>query len=336
MAGGAFWAMMRRIVVIAGCIDAAWILIYAWIGSPVLAALNIVSVGLYATAYLLIGRRHNVAGVALVWFEVLAHAAIGSLLIGWESGFHYFLLLFIPSIVIGSARRVGVTLVLVLLLFYLGLDAVCAALGPLTPLPSYGLRIAKWLNIGLIFGMFYSMTAYYRSTVLRAERRLLEQATTDPLTGLANRSCFQARAESEIARSARSKEPLALILADVDFFKRINDEAGHDAGDKVLVHLSSVMKENLREPDVLARWGGEEFLALLPNTDMARAAVVAERIRAAIAAASVECRDKPIGITMSFGVAQIQGPQDLQAATTRADRALYLSKENGRNRVSCG
>jgi diguanylate cyclase (GGDEF)-like protein len=335
MAGGAFWAMMRRIVVIAGCIDAAWILIYAWIGSPVLAALNIVSVGIYTTSYVLIRRRRNVAGVALVWFEVLAHAAIGSLLIGWESGFHYFLLLFIPSIVIGSARRVGVALVLVLLLFYLGLDAMCAALGPLTPLPSYALRIAKWLNVGLIFGMFYSMTAFYRATVLSAEQRLLEQATTDPLTGLANRSFFQARAEAEIARSARSKEPLALMLADVDFFKQINDQAGHDAGDKVLVHLASLMKENLRDMDVLARWGGEEFLALLPNTDMAQAAAVAERIRAAIAAASVEHGNKPIGITMSFGIAQVHGAQDLQAATTRADRALYKSKQNGRNQVSC-
>lgn len=335
MAGGAYWVMMRRIVLIAGSIDTAWIPLYWWFGSPTLALLNLVSVTMYAAAYVLIEKRRNRAAVALVWIEVLAHSAIGSLLIGWESGFHYFLLLFIPAIVVGSPKRQAVPLVLAVLAFYLGLDAACTAFAPLSPLSEQGLRLAKWLNIALIFGLFYSMAALYRRTVLSAERRLLDLAMTDPLTGLANRSHFQSRAASELARSARSGEPIALILADIDFFKRVNDQRGHDAGDKVLVQVAALMSSKLREADVLARWGGEEFLMLLPNSDGINAAAVAERVRQAVQAAPIAVGGDPVSVTMSFGVAQVHSGDDLQSATARADQALYSSKKNGRNRVSC-
>lgn len=334
LAGSAYWAMMRRIVVIAGCIDAAWIPLYSWFGSPTLALLNLVSVAMYTASFLLIGRRRNLAAVTLIWLEVLAHSAIGSLFIGWDSGFHYFLLLFIPAIVVGSARRYAIPLVLALFAFYIGLDALCDAYAPLNPLSALGLRFAKWLNIGLIFGLFFSMARFYRATVLKAERRLLEQATTDPLTGMANRSHFHSRAVTELARCKRSGEPVTLVLGDIDLFKRINDESGHDAGDKVLVKVAELMAANLRDIDVLARWGGEEFLVLLPNSDTTNAVAVGERLRRAVAEASIEVDGRRIPVTMSFGVAQVDGEGDLQPATVRADQALYSSKEGGRNRVT--
>lgn len=335
LAGGAYWAMMRRIVVIAGCIDAAWIPMYATLGAPFLAALNLLGVVLYAVAFVLIGQRRNRLAVSLVWLEVLLHSAAGSLLLGWDSGFHYFLLMFIPSIVVGAERRWAVLTVGALLAFYLSLQAACQALAPLSPLQPWALQVARAVNVLLIFGMFYAMAAFYRATVIKAERRLLAAATTDPLTGLANRSHFQQRALTELSHGRRRGEPTALVLADVDFFKRINDEFGHDAGDKVLVRLAALMRESLREVDVLARWGGEEFLALLPSSDSAAAAQVAERLRRTVAAAHIDIGGRTLQVTMSFGVAEVSDPLDLQPATARADGALYKSKREGRNRVSC-
>jgi diguanylate cyclase (GGDEF)-like protein len=282
----------------------------------------------------LLQQRRNRPAVLLIWLEVLVHSALGSLLIGWDSGFHYFLLMFIPSIVVGAPRRWALPMVLVLLAFYAALHTLCRALGPLSPLQPWALALAHGLNVALIFGLFYTMTAYYRSTVIQAERRLLAAATTDPLTGLANRSQFQKRAATELAHGRRRNETAALVLGDVDYFKRINDELGHDAGDKVLVHLAVLMRDNLREVDVLARWGGEEFLVLLPSNDMHAATEVAERMRQAVAAVHIDIGGRMVQVTMSFGVAQVNGLADLQQATARADRALYDSKNGGRNRVS--
>jgi diguanylate cyclase (GGDEF)-like protein len=335
MAGGAYWAMMRRIVIAAGCIDAIWIPMYAAIGAPFLAAVNVVSVIMYAAAWVLLGQRRNTAAVALVWLEVLFHSAAGSLLIGWDSGFHYFLLMFVPAIVVGSKRQLAVPLVLGTAAFYIGLYALCAYLGPLSPLQPWALHVAYIVNVALFIGMFFAMAAYYRDTVVKAERRLLAAATTDPLTGLANRSQFHMRALNELSHGKRRGEPTALVLADVDFFKRINDEFGHEAGDKVLVRLASLMRENLRDVDVLARWGGEEFLALLPSNDSAAASVVAERLREAVASVLIDIGDRVIQVTMSFGISQVDDVHDLQPATARADQALYVSKREGRNRINC-
>jgi diguanylate cyclase (GGDEF)-like protein len=335
LAGGAYWAMMKRIVVVAGCINAAWILMYAAVGAPFLAALSGVSVLAYAISYSLIVQRRNTAAAVLVWAEVMLHAALGSLLIGWGSGFHYFLLIFIPALVVGSSRRWAVPLVGLLLTFYLGLYAACQALGPLSPLPSWALQLAHGVNVLLVFGMFYAMAAFYRATVIKAERRLLAAATTDPLTGLANRAAFHLRAQSELAQGRRRGEPVSLMLADVDFFKRINDEFGHEAGDLVLLRLAELMRQTLREVDVLARWGGEEFLALLPSADTSQAADVAERLRQAVAAVHIDIGGRTVQVTMSFGIAQVHAHHDLQSATQSADQALYSSKRSGRNRVSC-
>ena len=116
----------------------------------------------------------------------------------------------------------------------------------------------------------------------------------------------------------------------------MNDRCGHAAGDLALVHVAKILSANLRECDVLARWGGEEFLALLPDSSLQAAHAAAERIRAAIEAHPLAIDGTPIAITLSFGVAQLHGSHDLQDATARADKALYDSKRAGRNRVSLG
>jgi diguanylate cyclase (GGDEF)-like protein/PAS domain S-box-containing protein len=180
-----------------------------------------------------------------------------------------------------------------------------------------------------------------RSTVFDiTERKLLEQklerlARTDVLTGLANRREFYERCEVEIARSRRFTAPLSVMVLDADHFKRINDQHGHAAGDLVLKQISQVCRTVLRETDLLARLGGEEFGVLMPQTTLARAAEVAQRLRLALAAEVVAQPDSPpLSITVSIGVSQLAvSDPDIDALLKRADAALYRAKAAGRNQV---
>jgi diguanylate cyclase (GGDEF)-like protein len=327
--------MLRRVALLAAGVNAVWLVMFLVLGAPLMAAISLLSIGLYIASYALIGRRRNRAGIALIWLEVFAHAVFGSLTLGWNSGYHVFLLLFIPALVVGTPRRQARAGTAVVIAVYLGLNALCEVVPPLNPLAAWKLDVTFWVNTALAFAMFYAVADFYRQQVRAAERRLLEMATVDPLTGLANRAQFHLRATAAMADSAATAQPMALVLADVDYFKRINDEHGHDAGDKVLVRLAELMRRELSDGDVLARWGGEEFLALLPMRDGSSAAAVAERVRQAVAAVQIEVGGRMINVTMSFGVATVTPGQDLQRATLRADHALYASKRAGRNRVTC-
>ncbi len=333
LAGKAYWAMVQRVALTAAAIDAGYILLFLWLGSMPLAAVNVLSIAMYLGAYRLIQKRYNTAALALIWLEVIGHSALGSLLIGWESGFHYYLLMFIPAIVIANTRGYAAPMVLALLAHYLGLHMLSDAVGPLDPLPAQSVKIVNWVHICVVFAMSAALSAFYRRTILIAEARLRKQATRDPLTGLANRSHFDAQATEALERSQRSGVPVTLLLCDVDHFKRVNDQYGHAVGDQVLVAMGQVLADNLREGDVLARWGGEEFLALMPASPLDAARATAERIRAAVAQAPLSVGPAPITLTLSFGVAQVHGPDDLQAAIARADQALYAAKHAGRNRV---
>ena len=333
LAGKAYWAMVQRVALTAAAIDAGYILLFLWLGSMPLAAINVLSIAMYLGAYRLIQKRYNTAALALIWLEVIGHSALGSLLIGWESGFHYYLLMFIPAIVIANTRGYATPMVLALLAYYLGLHMLSDAVGPLDPLPVQSVKIVNWVHICVVFAMSAALSAFYRRTILIAEARLRKQATRDPLTGLANRSHFDAQATEALERSQRSGVPVTLLLCDVDHFKRVNDQYGHAVGDQVLVAMGQVLADNLREGDVLARWGGEEFLALMPASPLDAARATAERIRAAVAHAPLSVGPAPIALTLSFGVAQVHGPDDLQAAIARADQALYAAKHAGRNRV---
>ena len=171
-----------------------------------------------------------------------------------------------------------------------------------------------------------------RTLELEAANRALDlQARTDALTGLLNRRGFEAQMSFALALARRSGRPLSLIAVDVDHFKRVNDTHGHEAGDEVLRRLARTLQDWLRASDVVARLGGEEFVALLPDTDLAGAQSIAQALVAAVAAQ----QDPLVGaITVSAGVARLRGPQDTGAdLLRRGDAALYAAKDQGRNRV---
>jgi len=169
-------------------------------------------------------------------------------------------------------------------------------------------------------------------TELKEKSNLLEyQASHDSLTGLNNRNKFKDIFGKEIRRGFRYNNDLSLVLFDLDHFKQINDTHGHQIGDEVLKEISQVVIANVREHDTIVRWGGEEFLVLLPETDVEGALNVAEKIRAAIECKKVS--SKELNITASFGVSMLKENDNEESFLSRVDEALYDAKNTGRNKV---
>jgi len=169
----------------------------------------------------------------------------------------------------------------------------------------------------------------------QALERIQRLATRDELTGLYNRRRLRDELAREADRAQRQRAPLALCLIDLDHFKPINDRHGHALGDEVLCGLADLLLRLTRSGDILGRWGGEEFLLLLPATPMAQAAEVVDRLRAATAAAMVSASLPELRITFSAGLAVVDSADAIETALEQADRALYRAKAEGRDRV-CG
>ena len=166
----------------------------------------------------------------------------------------------------------------------------------------------------------------------RLHDEITHQAHFDVLTGLPNRRDFENVFEQEIARSARYDRSLCVAMGDIDHFKEVNDTYGHDAGDAVLKELAELLRTRLRNSDYIARWGGEEFIILFPETSLDAAAELLNRLRASIAEHVVARIGRPV--TLSFGVSEFASADTPADVVKRVDRALYRSKRTGRNKVT--
>lgn len=191
--------------------------------------------------------------------------------------------------------------------------------------------IACGLNLALLALALPPVVLLQRS-LLHAQ--LQAAARTDPKTGLLNAAAWQREADTEIVRARRTGETLALLIIDIDHFKRVNDKHGHLVGDQVLVGVAATLRSQLRDYDVVGRFGGEEFVVLLPRADITEARRVAERLRSRIGRMAVPADDTLITVTISAGVAimSVHG-DDLIELLAAADLALYRAKELGRDRI---
>ncbi len=164
---------------------------------------------------------------------------------------------------------------------------------------------------------------------------LSRMSSVDPVTGLRTRRFVDEVLHVEFLRARRYRNPLSVVMADIDHFKQVNDQYGHLAGDVVLAGVSDLLRRHVRATDVAARFGGEEFILIQPRNDAGGASVMAERLRAEVERASFDFEGETIQVTLSLGIAQfhpeMETPQDLVAV---ADRALYRAKDEGRNRVA--
>lgn len=237
-------------------------------------------------------------------------------------------------------RRVGparVTLVLTALVSVASLMLTWTALR-LSGYQSMG--NAWWISMVVpipLTVVFGGLSTYLLSALERARSQVHDMAMLDPLTGLYNRRRFLAAAKRELDLAMRHGQPVAVLMLDIDHFKLINDVHGHAVGDRMLVEVGRRCASALRTTDLLARWGGEEFMALLPNTPVEQARVLAERVRETIAAsAQIQLHDRSVRATVSVGAAGCQAGHwlALDELLRLADAQLYEAKRAGRNRVS--
>jgi diguanylate cyclase (GGDEF)-like protein len=197
-----------------------------------------------------------------------------------------------------------------------------------------GIRHTLYVNLAVCLGVTLLVVFITGVALTRYQSRVEEMASTDKLTGLLNRQTLDALFQQAIALAKRTGAPLSVVLADIDRFKRINDRHGHLTGDAVLREVAATLKTSLRASDTVCRWGGEEFLVILKDCDIDAAMALAEKLRGAIADNRALSGMTAGGATASFGVAQLLEDESVEALVGRADRALYLSKQNGRNRVT--
>jgi diguanylate cyclase (GGDEF)-like protein len=178
--------------------------------------------------------------------------------------------------------------------------------------------------------------AFLVNRVTWSERQLVHSATTDPLTGIFNRGHLMALLARELQRAERYKTCIALLMLDIDHFKHINDTYGHPAGDAAIKAMTGAATRHLRPTDVIGRFGGEEFVVLLPHTEEPGAIAVAERIRAAVAALSVPAGDHSVHFTVSIGIASHTSRATVSQLLECVDKALYAAKAGGRDQVCVG
>ena len=165
-------------------------------------------------------------------------------------------------------------------------------------------------------------------------QRIKESAVTDALTGIHNRHFLYEISNNLLSYAKRSNKPLSLVIFDIDFFKKVNDKYGHIAGDKVLKSFATILKRRVRKSDIVVRYGGEEFIAIFPDTDKKRAFIAVESIRNSVKNMSINIDSKTIiNIAISAGIVEYNGDETLDKLIERADKLLYQAKENGRDRV---
>lgn len=193
-------------------------------------------------------------------------------------------------------------------------------------------RVVLSINDGIHRQIFNEWAKYLTAAIAKImdNELLLDMAFTDGLTGLLNYRAFREILSSEVDRARRYGTTFSLMMVDIDHFKRVNDTYGHQMGDKVLVSIASRLQRRIRKSDLVFRYGGEEFMVLLPETGMYKALTLAERVRAFVERMRV---DESLAVTISVGVSQYEQGMEARDIVESVDRGLYLAKGKGRNRV---
>lgn len=326
--------VIRNVVWVGIAAHSGFIPLFAWLGHTQLAALNVASVLTWIVAAFANRAHKSTLAMWLIVGEVVVHASAATVTLGWESGFQYYLIPLVPFVMFNDrlgARAVWITSVLVFGTF-IGLRAFA----PVLPLdPRIG-TLVVYSSLAIPFLALALVTYYFRLASMSAEAKMEQMALTDPLTGLYNRRHMDrllAEAKDKFAADGR---PFCVIMADLDHFKAVNDQSGHDAGDRVLRAVATVFGEQLRVTDAVARWGGEEFLVLLSGTKPEAALDVAQRLRSAAETKLKALAEVSNDVTITIGIASFRPHLDIAALIKAADEALYSGKIAGRNRVVVG
>jgi len=335
-----YWTIGFYALMAAGLTHMSFIFLFIYLDIYPLVLLNIFSTFIYFYAIFGLGlktiktKNDGIIGW-MVYFELIIHGVVSTYYLGLVSGFKYYIytLVFLPfftSSYTAFIRFIRITIVILvaILLEIWGKQNQSHIL--LDENILYVLHMGNLFIFLFIMGVLSHM--YVRSSE-EDNHKLLNQNNLDYLTKLYNRRYVIRASEKRVNQFQEKGTSFAVLMLDIDYFKDINDTYGHVCGDNVLIHLSKLLKESLRAPAIVSRWGGEEFLILLSDIDIQDLKSTAERLRISIEESTLYCTDKSIHVTVTLGGTISQKDEDFNTLLIRADKALYQGKESGRNQV---
>ncbi|MGD9600298.1 MAG: GGDEF domain-containing protein [Gammaproteobacteria bacterium] len=338
--GQRYEAVFRMLLLASLCAYGSYLLMFAALGIPTMPAVNAAVLGITGLAMWWQRHARLMASLALMSVAVIGHALIATWLLGWTANFHLFMFLVLVFLLLCPrfpfALKVAIFIAIAAVYGIAEHHFHDPRLEHVRPV----ILVIRSLNTVVFAGILGFLAHTYARAVQSTTQELegvnadlLRLATTDALTGLLNRRSLSDLMAQEIARFRRNGRAFSVVLGDIDDFKRLNDAHGHQAGDAALVAVAGRLHEAVRTQDRVARWGGEEFLVFLPETGIAEAETVAERIRHALNARPVAHGERAFPVRMTFGVAEIAQGQSLDEVLVRADRALYAGKRAGKDRI---
>lgn len=334
------WILWR---VVAGgfAAHAAFAVVFALLGLGGMAWHTGAGLVVPSFAYALLRRGKADAALAVICLDIAVASALGTLTLGESAGFLYYMM--VPLVLLSlhpSRSLVRWVWVGLLGALYVGIEVLWPALGGTAGLPASTVHVVHVFNVLVVSVAVVVMALLSAYTVARAEhaqQSALKQmegiALRDGLTELLNRRAVEDMLTRENSRSRRSARFYCVVMADVDRFKAVNDRYGHAAGDAVLRAVGRLLRASVRDHDVVSRWGGEEFVLVLPETSLASGVRAAEKLRAAVEALAIDVEGDTLHVSMTFGVAEGDGETPSSTVVEAADAAMYRGKAEGRNRV---
>jgi diguanylate cyclase len=335
IAADRFWHVARQGTLLAVALHTVFAIAGLWIGAMPLVVAQLITISLYCGGYAFATKGKLWVAIGVAWLDLLVHATLACWIVGVDSGFQYYSWLLLPLVFTSVQRSLGVKIAIgvALSIFYVFIDGWLHQTPPLVKVDPGALAALRYFNIAFYLLSLGVIVAAHGQTVGRAERRLNALASTDTLTGLLNRRRMADQMHKELLQARSSHRPLSVLLLDIDNFKSINDQFGHGRGDQVIIATGEILRANVRQQDLIARWGGEEFLILQPGADVAAARETAERVRQAIFGYLVRHELDGAPVTVTIGVATLLDGETLEEIIHRADESLYAGKNGGRNRV---
>lgn len=330
--------------VMLGCLIAhvIYLVSFIYFGVTLFAVLNVFSVLLYVALYTKDFHLTPNIHFLLMNFEISLHMALAVVFFGWDYGFQFFFVFLFTTIFMKVLNNIkflplyGVTQAVL----FVTLRLITFQTEPfyMQAEPNV-IRIIYLINVGIFFVGAYVL-AYtvnnsnllYRALLSKDNEELKEQAQEDYLTGLANRRSLYNQFDY-LVRTAKDNFTYCVAIGDIDDFKLINDEWGHEIGDTILVNMSDVIRNMVREDDIVCRWGGEEIVIVMPNMPRNLAYERIEGIRKKIETVHIQSKSQKIYATITFGVCGNHGETDLEKVVAKADELLYIGKKNGKNQV---
>ena len=300
---------------------------------------------LFSACMYLNKRTYDVYAVWLAYFGINLFSLAGIITLGWNSGFYFYLLIIGPLLFLhpNGSLRIKISMSALSAIHLIVLSQIFSDGSSLYPLSPALLALGHFANVMALYVILAYFIFIYSWAAKQSEKRLKELssqwenlASKDMLTGLYNRRAMTDFLSEEVSRVNRGDKSFTLAMVDIDKFKSVNDTYGHQAGDEVIKTIADQMSGHFRHHDMIARWGGEEFMIAFPETSLKSAASIADGLRKKIAKTKINADGHVIKATITIGLAIYKIEDGLDACINAADQALYFGKEAGRNQVVIG